>query len=64
LIWVRITHPVEAEAARLTGSLCAIRLLATDAGHGTIYLDSARFTTSGGQVVELGTAELPVSINK
>lgn len=64
LVWVRIHHPAQIEASRLTGSLCALRLLAVDEGHGTVYLDSARFTTSGGQIVELGTAELPVHVSK
>lgn len=62
LVWVRITHPPETEVGRLTGSLCAIRLMGTEVGQGRIYLDSARFTTAGGQVLELGAVELPISV--
>ncbi|NLK07853.1 MAG: cellulosome anchor protein [Firmicutes bacterium] len=62
LIWIRISHPEETIVERLTGSLCALRMIGIKAGQGRIYLDSARFTTSSGQVVELGASELSISV--
>lgn len=62
LIRIKITQLSQIGAARLTGNLCAVRFLAIDEGSGVMWLHSARLTTSGGQVIELGTTELPVTI--
>ncbi|NMB11138.1 MAG: cellulosome anchor protein [Firmicutes bacterium] len=64
IIRVKITQLSQMGTARLTGNLCAIRFLVMDGGSGVIQLHSARLTTSGGQVIELGTMELPVTIGK
>ena len=64
MIRLKITQLPEVGTRRLTGNLCAIRFLAVDEGSGVIQLHSARLTTSGGQVVELGAAGLPVTVSK
>jgi hypothetical protein len=64
MIRVRITQLSRMGSGRLTGNLCGVRFLAVGEGSGAIWLHSARLTTTSGQVVELGTAELPVTVGK
>lgn len=62
IVRVKITQLPQLGTTRLTGNLCAIRFLAVNVGSGVIQLRSARLTTSGGQVLELGITELPVAV--
>ena len=50
--------------SRLTGNLCSIRFITGAEGSGAVQLLGTKLTTTGGQVIELGPMELPVTITR